>query len=301
MALMCYVNIWGMGLTVKFTQLTWKTDTFLECCQKCFATLKHEMTKMSYFVKFLHSSFIRIQKMAGLAKGDRAAVRPRILRFNNILRYWLIWPPWNPAFLCDITLVRLICLLLIISSGNQTLGEEYVHIIQVDPTERRVPSRARRGLFVFCHVFFPYLLDKVLVCLENELEGGQESRGGVCRRQAAPRVWSLESWLRRGAQKAVALLSESQRKACLPAVFALQQGLTLLHRLHVAVFYLSGSFYHLSKRAAGISYVGDTLYASDITWIDVKHVSKCGCYTSNMIYPLKLFSFDKFGIILVLY
>lgn len=171
---------------------------------------------------------------------------------------WSILHETQPFCVTSFSFICLICLLLTISSGNQTLGEEYVHIIQVDPTERRVPSRARRGLFVFCHVFFPYLLDKVLVCLENELEGGQESRRGVCRRQAAPRVWSLESWLRRGAQKAVALLSESQRKACLPAVFALQQGLTLLHRLHVALFYLSGSFYHLSKRASGISYVGDT-------------------------------------------
>ncbi|XP_030280259.1 peroxisome biogenesis factor 10 isoform X2 [Sparus aurata] len=140
-------------------------------------------------------------------------------------------------------------------SGYQTLGEEYVNIIQVDPSKRQIPSTARRGLFVLCHAFFPYLLDKVLVCLENELEGGQESRSGVSRRQAPPGLWSLESWLRRWMQRAVGLLSEPQRKACLPAVFFLQQSLTLLHRLHVALFYISGSFYHLSKRAAGISYL----------------------------------------------
>lgn len=140
-------------------------------------------------------------------------------------------------------------------SGKQTLGEEYINIIQVDPSKRRIPSRSRRGLLIFLHVFFPYLLNKVLVCLENELEAdGQERRGG----SQASRPWSLEAWLRRGARKAAALLSEPQRKACLPAVFALQQGLTLLHRLHVAVFYLSGSFYHFSKRAAGISYLHAT-------------------------------------------
>ncbi len=83
----------------------------------------------------------------------------------------------------------------------------------------------------------------------------QDSRSGVGRRQAASGLWSLESWLRRWAQRAVGLLSEPQRKACLPAVFVLQQSLALLHRLHVALFYVSGSFYHLSKRAAGISYV----------------------------------------------
>ncbi|XP_071331185.1 peroxisome biogenesis factor 10 [Trachinotus anak] len=140
-------------------------------------------------------------------------------------------------------------------SGYQTLGEEYVSIVQVDPSKRRIPSRARRSLFVLCHAFLPYLLDKVLVCLENELDCGQESLSGVSRRQATSRPWSLESWLRRWMQRAVGLLSEPQRRACVPAVFVLQQGLTLLHRLHVALFYISGSFYHLSKRMAGISYL----------------------------------------------
>lgn len=140
-------------------------------------------------------------------------------------------------------------------TGYQTLGEEYVNIVQVDPTKRQIPSRSRRGLFILCHAFLPYFLDKVLVCLENELEGGLESRGGIRRRQAESRLWSLESWLRRWVQRALGLLSEPQRKACVPAVFVIQQAFTLLHRLHVALFYISGSFYHLSKRAAGISYV----------------------------------------------
>lgn len=141
-------------------------------------------------------------------------------------------------------------------SGYQTLGEEYVNIVQVNPTKHQIPSWSRRGLFVLCHSFFPYLLDKVLVCLENELECGQENRSGVRQWRAASGLmgWSLEAWLRRWMQGAVGLLSEPQRKACLPAVFILRQSLTLLHRLHVALFYISGSFYHLSKRAAGISY-----------------------------------------------
>ncbi|XP_068453870.1 peroxisome biogenesis factor 10 [Clinocottus analis] len=141
-------------------------------------------------------------------------------------------------------------------SGYQTLGEEYVNIVQVDPTKRRVPSPARRGLFVLCRAYAPYLVDKVLVCLENELECGQERHSSVGRRQAASGLWwSLESWLRRWMQKAVGLLSEPQRRACVPAVFVLHQSLTLIHRLHAALFYINGSFYHLSKRAAGISYL----------------------------------------------
>uniref|UniRef100_UPI003AAF9092 peroxisome biogenesis factor 10 isoform X2 n=1 Tax=Centroberyx gerrardi TaxID=166262 RepID=UPI003AAF9092 len=140
-------------------------------------------------------------------------------------------------------------------SGYQTLGEEYVNIVQVDPTKRRIPSRVRRGLLVLCHTFVPYLLDKVLVCLENELEAGEENQGGGGRRRAASGPWSLGLWLRSGVRKVVGLLSEHQRRACLPAVFALQQGLTLLHRVHVALFYIHGAFYHLSKRSTGVSYL----------------------------------------------
>ncbi|XP_040009636.1 peroxisome biogenesis factor 10 [Xiphias gladius] len=140
-------------------------------------------------------------------------------------------------------------------SGYQTLGEEYVSIVQVDPTKQRIPSWPRRGLFLLCHAFFPYLLDKILVCLENELERGQESLSGVSWRQVVSGPWSLESWLRRWMERVVGLLSESQRRVCLSALFVFQQGLTLLHQLHVALFYISGSFYHLSKRMAGISYL----------------------------------------------
>ncbi|KAM4610043.1 peroxisome biogenesis factor 10 [Polymixia lowei] len=140
-------------------------------------------------------------------------------------------------------------------SGYQTLGEEYVNIVQVDPTKHQIPSHIRRGLLVLCQSFVPYLLDKVLVCLENELEAGQENLEERGRRQVASSWWSPGSWLRKCVRRAVGLLSESQRRACIPAVSTIQQGLILLHRVHVALFYISGAFYHLSKRAAGVSYL----------------------------------------------
>ncbi|XP_027869270.1 peroxisome biogenesis factor 10 [Xiphophorus couchianus] len=160
-------------------------------------------------------------------------------------KHWLDWRR-EVELLSDLAYYGLTTL-----SGYQTLGEEYVGIVQVDPSRRQIPSRARRCLFVLCHAFVPYLLEKALVCLENELEGGLEAR----RRQAASGAWSLERWLRRAAQSAVGLLTERQRKACQPAVFVIQQSLALLHRLHVALFYVSSSFYHMSKRAAGIGYL----------------------------------------------
>lgn len=154
-------------------------------------------------------------------------------------RRWLNWRR-EIELLSDLTYYSLTTL-----SGCQTLGEEYVNVVQVDPSRRRIPSASRRSLLVLCSVFCPYLLDKLLVCLENELQGG---RGTSC-------PWSLEGRLRGAVRRLVGLLSESQRRTCAPAVLLVQQTVTLLHRLHTAIFYIRGSFYHVSKRAAGVSYL----------------------------------------------
>ncbi|XP_068604670.1 peroxisome biogenesis factor 10 isoform X2 [Brachionichthys hirsutus] len=164
-------------------------------------------------------------------------------------RLWLDWRK-EVELLSDFAYYGLTTL-----SGCQTLGEEYVNIIQVDPGRGRIPSRARRGVFVLFRVFCPYLLDKVLVCLENELDGGRESCDGVRRHRAASGLWSLEAMLRRWMRRALAPLPEPRRTACLPVVLLLRHGVALLHRLHIALFYISGRTYHLSKRAAGIGYV----------------------------------------------
>lgn len=163
---------------------------------------------------------------------------------------------------CHVFLVIYIWFVCLFSLAYQTLGEEYVHIIQVDPTKHQIPSQSRRSLFIFCHVFFPYLLDKVLICLENQLEGGPENHGQL---QTVSAWWSLESWLTRCIQKVLGLMSDPQRRTCVTTVFRLQQSLSLLHRLHLALFYVFGSFYYLSKRTAGITYVRD--FALSLYWI----------------------------------
>ncbi|XP_048066715.1 peroxisome biogenesis factor 10 [Megalobrama amblycephala] len=158
-------------------------------------------------------------------------------------RRWLQWRK-EIELLSDLTYYVLTTL-----SGYQTLGEEYVSIIQVDPSKRRIPSRMRRTALIFFHTFVPYLLDKILICVENELETEANSQ-----RQTS-RTWNPLSHVRFWIQRAVGMLTESQRKSLIPLVFALQQGITLLYRLHVAVFYISGAFYHIGKRAAGVSYL----------------------------------------------
>uniref|UniRef100_A0A8C6T4F0 RING-type E3 ubiquitin transferase n=1 Tax=Neogobius melanostomus TaxID=47308 RepID=A0A8C6T4F0_9GOBI len=137
-------------------------------------------------------------------------------------------------------------------SGYQTLGEEYVHMVAVDPSQRRVPSAWRRAAFILSHSLVPYLLDRTLLCVERELEEG--SREAPCQ-VSSSRPWGVEGCLRRCVRRAVGALTPAQRSACATAVPVLQQALDLLHRFHAALFYLSGSFYHLSRRAAGVSYL----------------------------------------------
>ncbi|XP_063064074.1 peroxisome biogenesis factor 10 [Engraulis encrasicolus] len=160
-------------------------------------------------------------------------------------RQWLKWRK-EVELLSDLAYYSLTTF-----SGYQTLGEEYVNIVQVDPTKRRVPSLTRRGAFILFHTFAPYLLDKLLVCVENELEA--EDRPGAHR--DPPSRWNPMFYIKAWVQRAVAALTETQRKNLVPVIYAAQQGIAIVHRVHVALFYIYSSYYHLSKRATGISYL----------------------------------------------
>lgn len=135
-------------------------------------------------------------------------------------------------------------------AGYQTLGEEYVDVIQVDPSKRRIPSRTRRLTLVLFHTFVPYALDKLLVCLEHELEAEEWDSQRDTALSWSPMLY-VKAWI----QRVVRMLNSQQRKSLKPVVFAVQQGITILHRVHVALFYISGAFYHLAKRTSGVSYV----------------------------------------------
>ncbi|XP_045659433.1 LOW QUALITY PROTEIN: peroxisome biogenesis factor 10 [Ursus americanus] len=138
-------------------------------------------------------------------------------------------------------------------AGYQTLGEEYVGVIQVDPSRSRVPSRLRRGVLVTLHTILPYLLDKALLHLELELQadadGARPSQGSLAlggRGRSGARHW---------VHRHVATLTEQQKRTLLRAVSVLRQGLGCLQRLHVAWFYIRGAFYHLAKRLTGVTYL----------------------------------------------
>ncbi|XP_014991325.2 peroxisome biogenesis factor 10 isoform X5 [Macaca fascicularis] len=160
-------------------------------------------------------------------------------------RKWLEWRK-EVELLSDVAYFGLTTL-----AGYQTLGEEYVSIVQVDPSQTRVPSWLRRGVLVTLHAVLPYLLDKVLLPLEQELQAdpdsGRPSQGSLV--PGGRGCSGVRRWVRRH----TATLTEQQRRALLRAAFVLRQGLACLQRLHVAWFYIHGVFYHLAKRLTGIT------------------------------------------------
>ncbi|XP_020831456.1 peroxisome biogenesis factor 10 isoform X1 [Phascolarctos cinereus] len=159
---------------------------------------------------------------------------------------WLEWRK-EIELLSDVAYFTLTTL-----SGCQTLGEEYVNIIQVDPSKRRVPSWPRRAALVSLHALVPYALDKASVHLEHELQAG----GGSARHphsSPAPGVRG-RSAARRWLHRRVCHMTEPQKTTLLRTLHILKQSAACLRRLHVAVFYIDGIFYHLAKRLTGIEY-----------------------------------------------
>ena len=116
-----------------------------------------------------------------------------------------------------------------------------------------MPSKLRRGILVALHTVLPYLLDKALLHLDHELQATGDSAWPL-QGSLAP---SSQSGMRRWVHQCMAALTEQQQGVLLRAVSALKQSLRCLQRLHVAWFYIHGTFYHLAKRFTGITYVSN--------------------------------------------
>lgn len=103
-------------------------------------------------------------------------------------------------------------------------------MVQVsDVAQRVVPSFGRRLSFVVLHVFGPYLSERALKSLESRLTLEGTIFGVEPNPIARESLASLFRWLSRHS--------------------------ATLSRLHLAVFYIFGAYYHLAKRLTGIRYV----------------------------------------------
>ncbi|KAK8402324.1 hypothetical protein O3P69_000620 [Scylla paramamosain] len=128
----------------------------------------------------------------------------------------------NAEVICELAYYGLTTLCL-----RQTLGEEYTGILQVDSSRRKLPSVWQRVAMVILQCFGPEIIRTLLTRFEESLKTG-----------------SLSTYLR-----------PELKNILLKQIPVLRYSVTILHRIHLATFYWSGSFYHISKRIAGINYV----------------------------------------------
>lgn len=134
-----------------------------------------------------------------------------------------IWIQWRQSLdICaDISY-----LLLTTCSDLQTVGEEYVNIILTDSTLRALPSKWRRATMAVLQVCAPYILQSSLLKLENLLQ----MSGSIN-------------------------LAPTARESILNMLSLIRRAVTVVHRCHLAMFYIHGVFYHISKRLTGIHYI----------------------------------------------
>ena len=114
--------------------------------------------------------------------------------------------------------------------GNQTLGEEYCSTVQVtgsSSSQHTVPHFVRRTLAILLQTVGPYAIEKFLEILYRRIQA---------------RSVPLD-------------LSRRQYDALEKIVGFVDDIFTMCARLHLALFYIQGLFYHFGKRVARIRYV----------------------------------------------
>jgi len=104
----------------------------------------------------------------------------------------------------------------------------------------------RRVLMILMHVAAPYCIDRLLEHVQRRAE----------RVDSPPEL--------------------SRVAAFIPAI---RHAITIIHRCHLAFFYLRGIFYHLAKRLVGIHYVSSKLGCCRIMFFSLYHY----CFSCHTI------------------
>ena len=142
------------------------------------------------------------------------------------LRWWLNWQR-EVQLAAEIAYYGLTTVL-----GNQTLGEEYCNTVQVGSPDHSnkhaVPGAIRRSMAIAAQIFGPYLIEKGFEALYQKI-----------------RDRDLGHWVQ----------SERDYECLEKYAGYVEEFLNVCSRLHLALFYIKGVFYHLGKRLTSIRYL----------------------------------------------
>lgn len=114
-------------------------------------------------------------------------------------------------------------------SGLQTLGEEYVNIVQIDGNRLLVPKLLKRVVMIVLQTFCPLILSRSLSTLSRILEN---------RERRLPSV----------------INSDRRRDQLIKMIPYIERSFQVIHRIHLILFYFYGNYYNLSKRVTNIEY-----------------------------------------------
>ncbi|KAM0792835.1 hypothetical protein ACM66B_002601 [Microbotryomycetes sp. NB124-2] len=140
--------------------------------------------------------------------------------------------------------------------GSQTLGEEYCDILQYDVATKKPPTPQRRALLLSFHIALPYIVARVyarsrraLIARHELVQASQQQAASIDAlfADAPPPPPPKRPLLARLMDRLASLAVD------LPTFEKLTED--YLRSVHLAVFYLFGRYYHLSKRGAGIRYI----------------------------------------------
>ncbi|KAF3916780.1 hypothetical protein ABW20_dc0108164 [Dactylellina cionopaga] len=123
--------------------------------------------------------------------------------------------------------------------GSRTLGEEYCDIIHVDADSRRLPHLIQRTGYIISVVILPYITSKFAPKLRARIRMNLDRRAA---RRALTKTTNNDSMKER-------LFTFLHRNLDSIA------GLESLIAVHLAFFYFSGAYYHVSKRIWGMKYI----------------------------------------------
>ncbi|ODV82803.1 hypothetical protein CANARDRAFT_10182 [[Candida] arabinofermentans NRRL YB-2248] len=126
---------------------------------------------------------------------------------------------------------RFLYLALTTLVGSKTLGEEYVDLVYVDRSGKKIPKFAKRLGFILSYVLVPYLLKRFLKHLSTDLEDEEQVNGSHQNHN-------------------VSFISKVRKALSKVTYFNLID----LMNLHLALFYFTGKYYQLSKRLFGLRY-----------------------------------------------
>ena len=136
------------------------------------------------------------------------------------------------------TFTELLYLGLTTFIGNRTLGEEYCDIYQIESHTQELPEIGRRAGYILTAVLLPYTLGKTLPSLRARIRFG------------------LENNLHRAPKHSRTSLRYRLQQYILTNLNALTSISTSpLYAINLAIFYFTGSYYHLSKRLFNLRYI----------------------------------------------